>query len=237
MNIKNIRQKVFVISFLVVAGLGAYFVTTGLILNGRGESVVDLAAELNSSEDNQAAVAAVISGDQGIVVRHFDVVAAQSVEELTESASVIVVGRVTGTSGVLNMTRDSDDHSKPDADRYSVGRIYDVEVSDDLKGKTTGKIQIVQYEGSFNRGDPELDLETIADVEADPSTSKLVDGQEYVMFLSEWELEGDYYYPSMDPYRFAIVDGEAISEGNMSSTTGSLPSFEVTELLSGIRSK
>ncbi len=76
-------------------------------------------------------------------------VTANSIKELVEVSSIIVIGKVTSVGNLINMARNVDDITKPDANILGVGQIYQFEVERYLKGDGEKVIYVVQYENTF----------------------------------------------------------------------------------------
>ncbi|MEX0762629.1 MAG: hypothetical protein WD333_09380, partial [Dehalococcoidia bacterium] len=167
---------------------------------------------------------------------HGDRPLARSIEELVEAADVIVVGTSEGEVGTVNTAKNPDNPSEPHEAVFGLGRIYQITADEYLKSTGPDTFNLVQFEGYF------VIARESAEIQANPSLKRpaagieaIEEGTDYVFFLRHRPSDPTMYVPVLDPYRFALIDGNAMPEGNFTDSSTALPERDAQELLSQIR--
>jgi len=221
---------------VIIAAIGAFSIAGSYFSQDEPNTqIVEIAAstDLTTTIDS-------VTGDSGNTIvsgSSADFPIVQSIDELAASSPFIVVGTVKGTSGVVNTMMDTENHDLPHPDYFGIGRVYDISVTQLIKGETSVEIQLVQGEGSIKRSNPAFSLDTVADLEPNEDISPLSIGQDYLLFLREWPSNDRYYVPALEPYRFALVDGMGIAEGMMDESREALPTLAIDQLLRRVSSE
>lgn len=159
---------------------------------------------------------------------------ARSVEELYDISFIAVLARAERVLGA-EKTLDTSEH-------LSYARVYELSVSEYFKRSGPDTIEFLQMEGSFRRSDlsPEV-LEDFSLFESQVNCFNVLEvGQEYVLFLRPRSSNLTQYLPINDPHRFALINGNAILDGNLKQavreTERDFPKMTTEELLGLLRS-
>lgn len=153
------------------------------------------------------------------------IVTADSVAELTEYASLIIIGTAKNTDYAFNSARDVNDISKPDLSLLALGQLYEVTVERVIKGQfDRNTLLLVQGEGILIKQQtdivPSPEDEAIArqQVEYIP----LSDGRRYLFFLNPMPEfhELGYYSGVREPWRFDISNPEQIRAESLAAIPG-----------------
>jgi len=123
----------------------------------------------------------------------------------------------------------------PHPDSISLGRVYEIKVSEYLKGAGPETVRLVQYEAYISLDRESPDLQELASREADSCIEPVRPGQEHIFFLREWPWNREFYVPAIEPYRFVLIEGRAEPEGNLKDASSALPVEDADELLALLR--
>jgi len=137
---------------------------------------------------------------------------AQSLQESISQSEMIVIGNVDGIGAIYNTARDTQDHTKPAKNTFSVGQVYTFHVERYLKGTGPVIIPILQDEGMILLPEAAIAQVDIDRAKAASGTTPLNKGVQYLLFLSHTDaFNGTTYYGgSAEPWRFVLAaDGSA----------------------------
>ncbi len=237
-------SKTYVAAALILAVVAAVSVT---VISVAGSSNTDEAAPALASHSDPhphphshphavgSADGPGVDGDT-MVALNFDGTFARSIGELTDTADVIVKGRVARVAGVINTAMNPDDPSQPHAEVFGLGRIYEIEVDERFKGEVPGRLTLVQNEGYFDIGElSEKQLENPSSIESVGNVDTVKPGVDYVFFLRSVDSELARYAAPSYPYRFALVEGKAEPEGNLKEEWSAFAGADAESLLGQLR--
>ncbi len=140
-----------------------------------------------------------------------DCLYAQSIDEMLQDSSVVVFGRVLDVVDHVDMASFGGRSRK----RYDLGRVYEIEVAEYLRGDGPETITFVQSEAHFVY--QELTEEALAEIRESTADYKKVvpkKDKDYVFFLRKWHLGPIHLTPATQPYRILFTSGKGIVEGN-----------------------
>lgn len=164
-------------------------------------------------------------------------IAVRSLEELVDKSTVIVVGQMTDKGGVFNFSRDVNDLTRPDPNRYGVAQIYHFEVERYIKGDGHAILNVVQSEGVIHGDSASVTAEQISDAQRrsaqDQTHVPIRADTRYLLFLRPlggFEREG-YLTGTAHPFRFVLEGAEAKPESPWSGATVAFPPTRAEALL------
>jgi hypothetical protein len=162
---------------------------------------------------------------------------AEELNEMVNSAEVVVVGEYMGFDSSWNMARNPNNISDEDEERYVEGRLYSFNVEDVLKGNLADETVLVNHKYSETRKMTEsnavINAEGIIVTEATVTNEisfTLIDalyiepeiGVKYVLFLAKDNNFGNYY-GSVEPFIIKISDDNiAYIQSNLINSTGAI---------------
>jgi len=137
-------------------------------------------------------------------------ITANSIEDLTDAAELVVIGQVEITDEVVNMARNPDDFSA-DPNVFVVGQVYQLHVDQYLKGNGPETIMLVQQEGIItSNSNMSVEDQSIERAKEQSEYVPMPSENKYIMFLEPlWGFpDKSYYAAPMQPWRFNISDAE-----------------------------
>lgn len=138
-----------------------------------------------------------------------------SIHELTEKATIIVLGKATRVGEIFNMARDPQNLNNPDPRLFGIGQVYEFEVERYLKNENTANgetiIHYVQAEGMI-RLETGLTItdDIIEKARAQEEFFTVRLGNQYILFLKpiQWFPEKKNHYSGIaHPWRFLVYEG------------------------------
>ncbi len=166
------------------------------------------------------------------VMRKYDYTPAKSIAEMFEASSVVVFGRVTGMVDQIDMATWAGSSSG----NYELGRVYEIEVAEYLRGDGPKAITFVQAEAYYRYG--ELTDDAIAEIRA--STPDNENGvpkfdEDYVFFLGDWHVDWRHFVAVIWPERVWLQSGKGIVEGNISDSVWGFAPMDADEFWESLR--
>lgn len=142
----------------------------------------------------------------------------KSYQEMAAVSDAVVLGRPTGEIGIVNTSRNISDVSKPAADNFGVGQVYEFSVDEYLQGDGPKTVFIVQNQGSIILSQEKQipSPEEFNSAKEEWGGYKLAIGQRYLIFLFKFDYEYvDYPKDSIfgmcgHPGRFIITDKDCV---------------------------
>lgn len=158
----------------------------------------------NAGENNQQQG---VRTDKPVV----DYITAHSLAELTQKATLIMIGRVEKADRVINMARNVNNISKPDLSILGLGQVYQIQAETFFKGADPGSpLFFIQPEGFLVK--PQASEEPSAeDIELARKNSDhipFIAGHRYLLFLEPLRgFEKQQYWVGVPhPWRFDVTD-------------------------------
>lgn len=147
-----------------------------------------------------------------------------TMKEITDKSDIIIIGQPTKKNGIINTDRDPNDPSKPDPQYFGIGQIYEVEVSNYLKGDGVNTLYIVEYQGHAFQNPQELTENEIEQAMQRENIIPLSISKRYIMFLRSFtddyvDFPYQHYSGVGHPWRFEITDSDCVQ-----------PDDEITDL-------
>jgi hypothetical protein len=139
-----------------------------------------------------------------------------TMEEITNEASTIIIGRPVGERGIVNTARDPNDLSKPDSEYFGIGQVYEVEVISYIKGEAANTLYVIQSHGQARISSQELSESDIEQGRQRENIIPLSLNENYVMFLNPAEYAyGDFPIDQLfggrgHPWRFRINELDCV---------------------------
>jgi hypothetical protein len=140
--------------------------------------------------------------------------------ELVNKSTIVVIGTAIRLGNIINMWRQEDDYSKPSPDHFGTGQVYEIEVTQYLKGaqETGGSttIYLVQAEGNITN--PSQMPPTAEEIQQQREAEKVIPvklGVSYIFFIRPIEGMADltlHFTGTMQPWRFTLMNGCAYAE-------------------------
>lgn len=207
---------------IVMFGCGVAAAEQTVVASSTVESVVVPSPEPTATETPNL---------QRVTVK-YDYTPAKSIAEMFEASSVVVFGRVTGMVDQIDMATWAGSSSG----NYELGRVYEIEVVEYLRGDGPEAITFVQAEAHYRYG--ELTDDAIAEIRA--STPDYENGvpkfdEDYVFFLRKWHVDWRHFIAARWPDRVWFQAGKGIVEGNLSDSASRFTPFDSDELWVSLR--
>jgi len=100
--------------------------------------VISCSGQTSSSKQNTGAINSY--GNEGLLI------VSTTIQELTNSSDIVVIGQITPTGNIINMARNVSDINQSSQTIFGAGKVYQVSVESYVKGQGTSSILIVQPE-------------------------------------------------------------------------------------------
>lgn len=157
---------------------------------------------------------------------------ANSITEMFEDSDVVVFGRVSGVVDEIDLSSWS---ARTDG-RYELGRVYEIEVDEYLRGDGPGVITFVQGEANYRY--EELTDEALAEIRASVpyyEDGALRFGEEYFFFLRNWHVDMEHFVAAKQPYRVWVAGENGIVEGYYEGSGWGFTPADVEDLWGALR--
>ncbi len=149
------------------------------------------------------------------VFMYIDYVIYTTMEELTDNATIIIMGSPVRDLGIVNLS--SDPHGKPilALGFYDIHQMFEVEVSRYIKGEGPDMIYVAHGQGMTNVDFQELSENDIYEARQRQGIVPLSIDQRYIMFLRppvevHPEITVRFFLGIAHPWRFAISDTDCV---------------------------
>jgi hypothetical protein len=150
------------------------------------------------------------------IVRESQVVY-RSMNELFSESDLIITGKLIAEMETINTARDPDDNKKEHPTMYSIGQIYEVEITSIIQGKAPKTIYVVQYQGTFNKNETVPDKNYIELIQKSFGIIPMTIGRNYMMYLHSSPYYYDIYSPDIlyggigHPWLFDLTNPDCVS--------------------------
>lgn len=158
--------------------------------------------------------------------------------DIIENSDVIIIGQSISQKEVINSARDPDDLSIQDSSYFGVGQVYEVAVTNYLKGDGPKLINIIQNEGFILSNPKDVSKEDIERAKSLSDSLPLKLDTKYLMFLSFSELSYDGYTKGElligrgHPWRFVISSSSCvIPEDSISEVYVNFPTTPLNKVI------
>jgi len=137
-------------------------------------------------------------------------------EDLLKHTDIVIIGRPVGEKGIINTAREVSDLTKTDADIFSIGQVYEIEVIRYIKGEGANSLFVVQHHGTVYHDTQELSESAIEAARERENVIPLAINERYVMFLAFFDFAYDGYPTEQlvgglgHPWRFRINELDCV---------------------------
>lgn len=166
---------------------------------------------------------------------------AYSLDDLVNASELIVIGTVSETDEVLNLSRNPANPTEPDTRIYDVGQVYQLQVQQSLKGQAASRLKLYQTEGEIFTGDgTPVSSASIQQAKTTFPFLPLKRGRSYLFFLVRGRIYPgpDYVFGPQEPWRFDLSTPDHVTpESPWADAIRAFPPRKLSEIVQFIRAK